>query len=36
VTPALSVASLVKRYGRTTALDGVGLELAPGLARRDP
>jgi len=30
VTPALSVAALQKRYGRTTALDGVDLHVAPG------
>jgi ABC-2 type transport system ATP-binding protein len=30
VTPALSVASLHKRYGRTTALHDVDLEVAPG------
>jgi ABC-2 type transport system ATP-binding protein len=30
VTPALSVTALGKRYGRTTALDGVDLEVAPG------
>jgi ABC-2 type transport system ATP-binding protein len=30
VTPALSVAALRKRYGRTAALDGVDLEVAPG------
>jgi ABC-2 type transport system ATP-binding protein len=30
VTPALSVTALHKRYGRTTALHGVDLELAPG------
>jgi len=30
VTPALSVTVLSKRYGRTTALDGVGLEVGAG------